>query len=368
MATVERRRTDDGIRWYVRWRDPDGTQRSRAFRLKADASRYRVQVEQQLVDGQYLDPARGRITLQDWSQVWLTTQSHLRPTTRTRYSGVLTKHVLPRWGRVQLVKVRHADVATWVTDMTAAGTGPSTIAYAYRVLSLMLDLAVRDARIARNPAVGVKLPRGTVASRRYLAHQQVARLADAAGDHRLVILTLAYCGLRWGELAALRVHCVDLARRRLEVSESVTEVHGHLVWGSPKTHQHRTVPIPAFLARELAAHTDGKDPSALLFTTRRGAVLRNLNFRRDVFDDAATAAGLPGLTPHELRHTAASLAISAGANVKSVQRMLGHASAAMTLDVYSGLFDDDLDRVAEELDAQGGVYAMCIPDDDQSEK
>ena len=84
-----------------------------------------------------------------------------------------------------------------------------------------------------------------------------------------------------------------------------------------------------------------------MFTTWRGKPLRNLNFRRDVFDRAAEDAGLAGLTPHELRHTAASLAVSAGANVKAVQRMLGHASAAMTLDVYSGLFDDDLDGVAD---------------------
>ncbi len=68
-------------------------------------------------------------------------------------------------------------------------------------------------------------------------------------------------------------------------------------------------------------------------------------------DPAVAAAGLGELTPHELRHTAASLAVAAGANVKAVQRMLGHASAAMTLDVYSGLFDDDLDAVAERLDA-----------------
>ena len=83
----------------------------------------------------------------------------------------------------------------------------------------------------------------------------------------------------------------------------------------------------------------------------RGHPLRNLNFRRDVFDRAAEDAGLTGLTPHDLRHTAASLAVSAGANVKAVQRMLGHASAAMTLDVYSGLFDDDLDGVADRLSA-----------------
>ena len=79
-------------------------------------------------------------------------------------------------------------------------------------------------------------------------------------------------------------------------------------------------------------------------------MLRNLNFRRGCFDQAAKVVGLRGLTPHELRHTAASLAVSEGANVKSVQRMLGHASGAMTLDVYSGLFDDDLDAVADRLD------------------
>ena len=94
-------------------------------------------------------------------------------------------------------------------------------------------------------------------------------------------------------------------------------------------------------------------------------MLRNGNFRRHVFDHAARAAGLDGLTPHELRHTAASLAVSAGANVKAVQRMLGHASAAMTLDVYAGLFDDDLDGLADRMDA-ARVYSACIQADERA--
>ncbi len=89
----------------------------------------------------------------------------------------------------------------------------------------------------------------------------------------------------------------------------------------------------------------------LAFPSPQGAVLRNRNARSAWFDAAARAIGEPGLTPHELRHTAASLAIKAGANVKAVQRMLGHASAAMTLDRYADLFDDDLDDVADRLDA-----------------
>ena len=88
-----------------------------------------------------------------------------------------------------------------------------------------------------------------------------------------------------------------------------------------------------------------------MFTTSTGPTLRNRNARRSSFDNAAAAIGEPGLTPHELRHTAASLAVSAGANVKAVQAMLGHASAAMTLDTYADLFDDDLDAVADRLDA-----------------
>ena len=86
-----------------------------------------------------------------------------------------------------------------------------------------------------------------------------------------------------------------------------------------------------------------------MFLAPRGGVLRLRNWRREVFDPAARAAGLDGITPHDLRHTAASLAIAARANIKAVQRVLGHQSAAMTLDVYSGLFEDDLDHVAERL-------------------
>lgn len=94
----------------------------------------------------------------------------------------------------------------------------------------------------------------------------------------------------------------------------------------------------------------GKRRVSCFTGVRSGGVLRNRVFRRAAFDRAARTIGAEGLVPQELRHTAASLAISAGANVKAVQRMLGPASAAMTLDTYADLFDDDLDAVAERLD------------------
>jgi integrase len=128
-----------------------------------------------------------------------------------------------------------------------------------------------------------------------------------------------------------------------------------LAWGPTKSHEARSVPIPKFLADEMAAHMAGRTGDALVFPATGGGVLRNRNARRDWFGPAAKAIGVPDLTPHELRHTAASLAVSAGANVKAVQRMLGHASAAMTLDRYADLFDDDLDAVAERLNESAAV-------------
>jgi integrase len=236
------------------------------------------------------------------------------------------------------------------------------VQYIHRVMYLILELAVRDGRIPRNPAHGVRLPKNLKSEKVFLTRDQVFALADAAaqypipeigGQYRALVLVLAFCGLRWGEAAGLKVGRVDLLRRRLTIAETLSEVGGRLVWGTPKSHAARSVPIPNFvvdlLAEVIAERSNALDSSALVFATWRGRPLRNLNFRRDVFDRAAEDAGLAGLTPHELRHTAASLAVSAGANVKAVQRMLGHASAAMTLDVYSGLFDDDLDGVAERL-------------------
>ena len=376
MANIARR--PDG-RWRPRYRDAAGKEHARHFQRKVDAQRWLDGVTAAVETGTYVDPRAGRITVGEWAEKWLEGQAQLKPTTRSRYRGILDRHVLPHWAAVQLIAVSHADVQAWVAAQRVAAA-PATVRKHFRVLSLILDLAVRDGRLPRNPCHGVNLPRLEQARRRYLTHAQVHRLADEAcrprpdtrlpyrereimASYRLVVLVLAYCGLRWGELAALKVKRVDLQRRRIEVAESVVEVDGVLTWGTPKGYERRSVPVPAFLADELRGHLDDRAPDDLVFTgLRGGGVLRNRIFRRAGFDRAATAGGLDGLVPHELRHTAASLAVSSGANVKAVQRILGHASAAMTLDTYADLFDDDLDAVAEGLD-QAARAALALAAD-----
>ncbi|GAA3630960.1 tyrosine-type recombinase/integrase [Microlunatus ginsengisoli] len=299
--------------------------------------------------GEWIDPALSRMTVGNWIENWIQLQVQLKPTTRVRYDVAIRRQILPVWESVPLANVTHSEVSSWVLGLSAT-LAPATVRYAFRVFSLALSAAVKDGRMVRNVAEGVPLPRIVSRPKRFLTHDEVGRLAAACEPYGTLIRVLAYAGLRWGELAALRVKRVDLARRRLEVVEAVTEVNGRVVFGTTKTHQRRSVPIPRFLADELATAISGKGPEDLVFVSPGGEVLRNTNFRPRFFDRAADKAGLPGLTPHELRHTAASLAVAAGANVKAVQQMLGHASAAMTLDVYAGLFGDDLDGVAERLD------------------
>jgi integrase len=178
----------------------------------------------------------------------------------------------------------------------------------------------------------------------------------------LLVRLLALYGLRWSEVSGLRVGDIDFAKRRLHVKHTVVEVGGLQHVEAPKSYEARSVPVPRRLLEELEATVRERSKSEPLFPSARShSWLRNRAFRRGWLDAAAEEIGGPGLTPHELRHTAASLAISAGAHVKAVQRMLGHASAAVTLDTYSDLFDDDLDDVADRLDQAATRAAVSKP-------
>jgi integrase len=349
VASISKRA--DG-RWRARYRDAAGKEHARHFVRRVDAQSWLDSVTTAVGTGSYVDPSRARVTVGTVAEQWFAGKINLRATTRARYESALRVHVLPRWSETRLDRVEHGDIQRWLADLSGDGQSGASVRKAHGVLSSILDLAVRERRLASNPSNLVNLPALNERRRRYLTAEQVDQLAESAGIGRLPVLVLAYCGLRWSELAGLRVRDVDLMRRRLNIERAVTEVNGgRLEWNSPKNHERRSVPLPRFLVAELTTHLANRSPDDLVFAGASGGVLRNRNARRDWFNAAARAIGEPGFTPHELRHTAASLAVSARANVKAVQRMLGHASAAMTLDRYTDLFDDDLDAVADRLDA-----------------
>lgn len=360
MGTIEPYQNAGGKRYRVRYRTPDRAQTTkRGFTTKREAELFLASVAMSMVRGEWQDPSRSSATIELIAEQWYSAQVQIKATTRSGYRFALDKYVLPKWGRRRLTDVTHGDAQVWVTALSK-NLGPSMTRQIYLVLAGVMKYAVRDGRLVKNPCENVQLPRLIKKARGYLSHAQVRALAAECGSWADLIYLLSYTGLRWGEMAGLRLSRVDLVRRRLDVVEAVSEPRGVVVWGTPKNHGRRSVPFPEFLVPMIETRSAGKVPSDVLFVGQDGGVLRAGNFRNRVFNRAVQRAmeadpTFPRVTIHDLRHTAASLAVSADANVKAVQRMLGHASAAMTLDVYADLFDDDLDAVAVALN-QGAAF------------
>jgi integrase len=362
MATVEKYETKGGLRYRVRYRKPDHTQTDkRGFGTKRDAEAFAATVEVSKLKGEFIDVAASRVTIGQLGAEWLTRQTHLKPSSYRPIEAAWRNHVEPVWGSTSVSDVRKTAVQQWLSGLTAGDEtltpkrqpkSATVVIRAYGILASILDGCVDDRRVLSNPARGVTLPRKGKKAHVYLGHEQIHALASEA-KYPTLVLVLAYCGIRWGEAVGLTVKDLDMLRRRMRIEENAVEVGNKIVVGTPKNHKRRTVPFPAFLAESLAKQCEGKGRDGLVFAGEDGGYMRSTRVQEDHggwFSGAVKRSGIPRITPHDLRHTAASLAVSAGANVKAVQRMLGHSSAAMTLDIYADLFDDDLDAVATALD------------------
>jgi integrase len=340
----------------VRYRKPDNKQTmKRGFTTKRDAQMFAASVEVAKARGEYVAPSLGRVSVAELGGAWLARQrGHMKPSGWRSYESAWRVHVEPRWGTTSLADVRHSDVSAWVAELSAR-RGPVIVETAASVLRRILDDAVADRLLASNPARGVKLPRRARRHNVYLTAEQLHRLAHQSGRYRSLVLLLGVGGLRWGEAAALRVSDVDFLRRRIHLHRNAVVVGKTAHVGTLKSGKNRSVALPGFVTDALAETCEGKGRDELLWPSATGGYLAPPSSTGSWLSGAvarcqAADPTFPRITAHALRHTAASLAISAGANVKVVQRMLGHASAAMTLDVYADLFDSDLDAVADRLD------------------
>lgn len=387
--TVPSAANGKGLRWRARYVDENGKEHAKGFGRKADAQNWLNKQVSDQVTGTWTDPALSAVTFGTLAERWIATKAHRSAKTLAGYRSLLDTVVLPRWADVPLRDIRFDELQVWVTGLSVNGSSrfegkglsASRVRQTHQLFGAVLRFAVKAKHLANNTAEGIELPALRETEQLYLTHEQLHRLAVAAGRFRTFILILGYCGLRFGEAAALRVGDVNLTTRRIRVRHSVTAVAGRgLVEGDTKNHSARTVPVPKFLVPLLKTEIQGRDNEALVFPSRKGGFL-TLGEVRWAFDPAVqtlrTAAAadraeeiaktgeaatpeFPVITPHQLRHTCASLAISAGANVKVLQTLLGHKTATLTLDRYGHLFPDDLGRVADAFDAAAKVTADAL--------
>ncbi|MCC9068854.1 tyrosine-type recombinase/integrase [Arthrobacter cryoconiti] len=355
-----------GKRWRVVWLE-DGKEVKKSFATKDAADAHKTWVNHNQLSGTYVSAARGRVQIKELLPDWEAAQAHVKESTKAAIESDLRATITPYWGEKVLADIERSDVQEWVASMTKGGKAARTVDTIFGRLNNFFGWCVGEKRITHNPATGVNLPTGKVRAHQFLTVAQVEALAKAI-DQRYsgMAWVLATTGLRISEVTELRVKDFDKRRRRLTISRAVVFVKGNQVLGPPKNGLTRTVPVTSAASKFLSAQVIGKDPDDLIFTTFRGVQVRANNFKRRQFDDAVAkvradavlkrVAGekspvtVPsGLWVHDLRHTAASWAVQSGASVKSVQRMLGHATASITLDTYAGLFDQDLDDVAERM-------------------
>lgn len=349
------KKSESGLLWRARYRSPSHKIiEKRGFSSADAAEAWLISEKAKLNNGDWTDPRKARTTVGSLAPSWLALKkASLKPSSYRPLDASWRIHVEPRWGKVELRRIVNSDVAEWL-----AGIGKSaTVAHrAYGVLNGILNQAVKDGRIPKNPAARVDTLPSKASRRRhrYLSPAELHKVADASGTHKALVLTLGYCGLRWGEAIALRGGDVDLLKRRIAVRRNAVEVAGEIHVGTPKTRAGaRLVPIPSAVSDALKSRLDDIDPDELVFPSPSGGYMRRVRASsgsKSWWKSALKVAGVENMVLHDLRHTAASIAVSAGGNVKAIQRMLGHESAAMTLDVYSDLFDDDIDALLGRID------------------
>ncbi len=260
-----------GKRWRARYFDDNGKEYTQHFERKTDAKQWLAGVSASMVTGTYTAPEAGRVTVGATYASWSAAQAHISAKTAATRRSTWGSRVEPRWGHVAVVDVKTSAARAWVAQLVADGVGVPGIETCFGLLRQIMGAAVEDRAIPRNPTTGVKLPKRQHADRGYLSHRQLATLADAVERDGIVVRFPAYTGLRYGEMAALRVADFDMLRRRVNVSRSVTDAAGAgLVWSTPKTWERRSVPFPAALADDLAALMVGKGRDDLVSGDQRG--------------------------------------------------------------------------------------------------
>lgn len=351
-------------RWQSRYRNATGrlVTAPRTFSTKAEASRWLAAVEADQARGLWVEPSAGKITLVDYALQWLRSKANISPRTREIYEGQLRLHVLPSvasgapaLGDYPLSKLTPELIRTWYAALTEERS-QSIAAKAYTRLRQILNQAVEDDRIPKNPCRITGGGAERHPEQRFLSIKELLELAEAMPDrYRALVLTAGLAGLRQGELFALRRRDVDLDAETITVRRKRLRLaSGDVIEDDPKSSAgRRTVALPEPLVAELSRHLSVfvvADPDAYVFTSSTGLPLERGNFRGRVWLPATRRVGLEGLRFHDLRHTAGTLAAQTGATTKELMARLGHAGPRAAM-IYQHATDDRDRRIAERLAA-----------------
>lgn len=373
-----------GKRWQVRYRDPSGEQRSANFHRKVEAEAAATAIENDLHQGTYVDPNAGKVSLRTYARQWLDAAT-AGVGTLDAYEGVLRNHIEPHLGSRELRSLnRPSLIQAWVRKLQDTGLEPSTISWINSILTAVLDAAVEDGLLHRNPckSSSVKLPKEPKKKITPWSLERVhAVIAGLPGRFQCGGKLAFGCGLRQGEVLGIAVEDLDFKQRLVRVNRQIKLVRSTMVFSLPKGERIRTVPMPDELARALKAHMKAYPPKEitlpwakpdgaekrfrLLFTTDQGkayhrSVLNEGDWKRALVSagvipprekGAPRFAAAPEDGMHALRHAYASVLLDAGETVKALAEYLGHSDPGFTLRTYTHLMPASESRTRRAIDA-----------------
>jgi integrase len=345
-AAYPERRGSRGKRWLAVWIDPSGRERSQAFAKKTEAERYASKMEIDIAQGGYVDPKKARITVEQWCEIWLEGYGAHRPST-VRQAKVHISRIVMEFGPYSLGSLRPSQIRSWIAHLRQEGLEASYIYALHSRLAQIMSDAVHDGLLVKSPCSRRTSPQ-LGQQRVYVATtEQVWELYDLFPDRiRLAVLLGAFVGLRLAETCGLRPEDIDFLRGI---------VHPHVQYPVEplKSNISRTaVPVPASLVAELSAQIAGYGRYPTLLTGEDGRQLSPWAIERAMRTARKKVQGLPaGFRYHDLRHYFASLLIASGADVKTVQARLRHASAKTTLDTYGHIWPDRDESTRVAVDA-----------------
>ncbi len=372
MASVKKTKTSKGeIRYRVRFRNPDLEQWRKT---KAEADRLVTEVEHQRMVGTYIDPESGKVPFGEYIVEWHYGRTRIRPSTRSQQKSLIVSRVLPEFGDVNVGDMSKRQITRWVGTMVREGLSPSTIRQCWLLVNAVLEDAVDNDLIYKNPAAKVELPPIEKTEKITVTTVEVEQIAMALAElnpsYSVMTRLAGYTGLRFGEVTGLRVRKVfvdipgagdavtldeavdtygveglgefegwlrvDVALK--EYGGRIRDEDGNLRLERPKTSSsERDVELDPDLVRMLASHyaSHGVGEEGLLFTNTAGNPIQRSTFRRTWNRVVAEVLG-EGVTFnfHWLRDSHVNMLREADVPLESAQERLGHASIVTTRDVY----------------------------------
>jgi len=342
--------------FQVRYRDLTGRTHTAptTFSTKRDAERWLSLAEADLLRDEWIDPKRGRITFAKWTDDYIANSTYKRETTRVRDRSAITRHLVPALGHLPIGGITPLDVRRLIGTLHALGLAPNTVRSVAGTLRTILNAAVDAELIASNPCRKMKLPPKKRTEIRIVTPAELDKLAATIDQRYAPIVYLAgVLGMRWSEIAGLRVGRLHLLKRQIEIVETLAQVGGFAE--TKNASSRRTLSLPPFLSEMLAAHLsnnglNASSPDHLVFTATRGGRLWANNFHRYAWKPALRSSGLNGVTIHGLRHSSVALAIAEGAHARQIQERLGHSSITTTMDIYGHVLSSSDEELTMRLD------------------